>query len=114
MIDIYDIALLIPVTLLLMSWWRASGQKGVAVAAARAYCKDRNLQMLDQTLVFTRYRIERDLRHTRPQRRLCRIYEFDYCPDGVERRTGEIILSGYSVLRVILHSDVLEITDFGN
>jgi hypothetical protein len=110
-IDIYDIALLIPLSLVLMYWWRASGQKGIAVAAARAYCKDRNLQMLDQTLVFTRYRIERDARR---RRRLCRIYEFDYCPDGVERQTGEIILSGYSVLRVILHSDVLEITDYGN
>jgi hypothetical protein len=111
MYDIYDIAALIPVFLLMLYWWRSSGQKSVAVAAARAYCKDRKLQMLDETLVFTRYRIERDARR---QRRLCRIYEFDYCPDGMERQTGEIVVSGYKVLRVILHSDVLEITDYGN
>ncbi|MEY4641680.1 MAG: hypothetical protein RLZZ227_1674 [Pseudomonadota bacterium] len=111
MYDIYDIALLIPLTLVVMYWWRASGQRSVALIAARAYCKERNLQLLDESLVFTRYRIERD---TRRMRRLCRIYEFDYCPDGLERETGEIILSGYSVLRVILHSDALEITDYGN
>jgi hypothetical protein len=98
--------------LLVMGWWRSSGQKGVAVAAARAYCKDRNLQMLDETLVFTRYRLEHDAR--RKRRRLCKIYEFDYSPGGMDRETGEIILSGYSVLRVILHSDALEITDYGN
>jgi len=109
--DIYDIALLIPLILAIMYWWRTSGQKSVAVAAARAYCKDRSLQFLDETLVFTRYRIERD---SLRRRRLCRIYEFDYCPDGVNRLTGEIILRGYRVLRVILHSDVLEITDYGN
>lgn len=109
--DIYDVALLIPIALALMYWWRSSGQKDVAVSAARAYCKDRNLQLLDETLVFTRYRVERD---SHRKRRLCRIYAFDYCPDGVDRLSGEIILSGYRVLRVILHSDVLEITDYGN
>lgn len=110
-IDIYDIVLLIPIILVLMYWWRSAGQKDVAVHAARVYCKERNLQFLDETLVFQRYRIERDSRN---QRRLCRIYEFDYCPDGVNRLTGEIILRGYRVLRVILHADVLEITDYGN
>ena len=111
MYTIYDIALLIPCALLLLYWWRASGQKSLAVTAARAYCKNRNLQLLDESLVFTRFRLERDNRN---RRRLCRLYEFDYCPDGMERMTGEIIVSGYSVLRVILHSDVLEITDYGN
>ncbi len=111
MVDIYDIAVLVPVALVLLYWWRASGQKNVAVAAARAYCKDRNLQLLDETLVFTRFRIDRD-RHNR--RRLCRVYEFDYCPDGMDRQTGEIILSGYTVLRAILHGGALEITEFGN
>ncbi len=111
MYDIYDIALLIPLALVCLYWWRSSGQKSVAVSAARSYCKERNLQLLDETLVFTRYRIERD---SRRHRRVCRIYEFDYCPDGMDRQTGEIILSGYTVLRVILHSGVLEITDYGN
>lgn len=107
--DIYDIVLLIPLVLVLLYWWRTSNQKDVAVHAARVYCKDRNLQFLDETLVFRRHRFERDARN---QRRLCRIYEFDYCPDGVNRLSGEIILRGYKVLRVILHADTLEITEY--
>ena len=110
-IDIYHVALLIPVMLGGMYWWRTINQKEVAVGAARAYCKDRNLQLLDETLVFKRYRMERE---SRTRRRLCRIYEFDYSAHGTDRETGEIILSGYRVLRVILHSTVLEITDYGN
>ena len=111
MYDIYDLALALPLLLLLMYWWSSCGQKSVAVAAARSYCKERELQLLDETLVFYRFRFERDSRN---QRRLCRIYHFDYCLTGADRHSGEIILSGYSVLRVILHSGPLEITEYDN
>ena len=111
MYDIYDLAIVVPLLLLLMYWWSSSGQKSVAVAAARSYCKQRELQLLDETLAFCRFRLERDSCN---QRRLCRIYEFDYCLNGVDRHSGEIILNGYSVLRVILHSGTLEITEYGN
>lgn len=111
MYDIYDLILLIPFGLLLMYWWRSSEQKSVAVAAARAYCKNRNLQLLDETLLFKRFSLERNQRN---RRRLCRLYEFDYSVAGQDREAGEIILSGFTVLRVILHSDVLEITEYGN
>ena len=110
MYDIYDILLVCPLVLLLWYWWRSSGQHGVAVAAARAYCKERQLQMLDETLAFKRWRIERD---SRRRRHLCRIYEFDYSRAGEDRHIGELILCGHRVLRVILHSDVLEITEYG-
>lgn len=111
MYDIYDLVFALPFLFLLVYWWRSSGQKSVAIAAARAYCKERQLQLLDETLLFRRFRLERDHRR---QRRLCRIYEFDYSKAGEDRHTGEIIVSGYSILRVILHSDVLEITEYGN
>lgn len=109
MYDIYDVMLLIPLTLLLWYWWRSSEQKSVAVAAARAYCKERNLQLLDETLLFKRWRFTRD---DYQRRRLCRLYEFDYSRNGEDRESGEIILCGYQVLRVILHSGVLEITEY--
>ena len=109
MYDIYDLALVLPLILLLMYWWDSSGQKRAAIAAARSFCKQRQLQMLDETLAFRRFRIERDSRN---QRRLCRIYHFDYCRTGEDRHVGEIILSGYSVLRVILNSGTLEITEY--
>jgi hypothetical protein len=110
MYDIYDLALLIPVILLVIYWWRSSEQHAVAVAAAREYCRERDLQLLDETLQFRRMRLERD---ARGNKRLCRIYEFDYSMDGKDRHSGEIILTAYVVLRVILHSEVLEITEYG-
>jgi hypothetical protein len=109
MLDIYELALLLPLSLLVIYWWRASEQKSVAVAGARAYCKERELQLLDETLVFSRFRLERNLHG---KRRLCRVYEFDYSRAGTDRQVGEIVLSGHSILRVILHSQVLEITEF--
>ena len=109
MYDIYDLALLIPFVLLVIYWWRSSEQKSVAIAAARNYCRERELQLLDETLQFRRFRM---IRNTRGQTRLCRIYEFDYSLDGKDRHNGEIILCGYVVLRIILHSTVLEITEY--
>lgn len=109
MYDIYDIILLIPLVMLLVYWWHTSEQKRVAVVAARNYCSQRKMQLLDESLVFKKFRLERDLLR---RRSLCRVYEFDYCPDGNERHTGEIVLNGLKVMRVIVHSDVLEITQY--
>jgi len=106
---IYDLAIGLPVVTLLTYWWISSDQKKTAIAAARSYCTKRGLQLLDETLVSHRFRLERDSRN---RRRLCRIYQFDYCQTGTDRHSGEITLSGYSVLRVILDSAVLEITEF--
>jgi hypothetical protein len=109
MYDIYAIIKLLPLVLLAMYWWRSSEQKSVAVAGARSYCTERELQLLDETLVFSRFRLERNLHGARS---LCRVYEFDYSRAGTDREVGEIVLSGYRILRVILHSEVLEITEF--
>lgn len=109
MLNIYELTLLLPVILGAVYWWRASEQKRVAVAGAREYCRERNLQLLDETLVFKRLRLDRDQRN---KRRLLRIYEFDYSMAGQDRDSGEIILKGDTILRVILNRQNLEITEF--
>ncbi|HWK53572.1 MAG TPA: DUF3301 domain-containing protein [Hyphomicrobiales bacterium] len=130
MYDIYDLILCLPLVFLGVYWWRASEQKRIAVAGARAYCRERGLQLLDETLVFRHLRLERESRvaparalpapkPSKPslvrlglRRQLCRVYEFDYSRAGEDRNSGEIVLSGYRILRVILHSEVLEITNY--
>jgi hypothetical protein len=129
MYDIYDILPFVALFLVACYWWRASEQKRIAVTGARAYCQERGLQLLDETLVFKYHRIEKESLpplppattlppqsgapiRLRPHKHLCRVYEFDYSRDGQDRHTGEIILSGYRILRVILHSQVLEITNY--
>ncbi|MES2626340.1 MAG: DUF3301 domain-containing protein [Pseudomonadota bacterium] len=111
MYDIYDLMTWIPLVLLVIYWWRSSEQKRIALAAARSYCKERNLQLLDETLLFEKFSFDRTWGKGRT---LVRKYSFDYCLQGQDRHTGEIILSGYRVLRIILQSDVLDITEFGN
>lgn len=109
MYTLYDLMLLIPLVLTAMYWWHTSQQKTIALQGARDYCRQRNLQLLDESLVFRKFRLERNLHQ---QRHLCRVYDFDYCPDGSDRKTGEIVLNGFRILRVILQSDVLEITQY--
>ena len=94
---------------LLAYWWRISGQKAAAMERARHHCEQRGLQLLDQSLVFARYRLERDYRG---HRRLCRLYEFDFCSDGEERYKGMVMLTGYSVLRIVLQTSNSEVTEF--
>jgi hypothetical protein len=109
MLTLLDIVLFIPFILAAAYWWRTSEQKVIAVTGARNYCKQRNMQLLDDSLAFSKLRFERNLHQ---HRYLCRVYEFDYSPDGRDRRSGEIVLHGNSILRVILQSDVLEITQY--
>lgn len=109
MLDIYELALLFPILLIAAHWWRSSGQHSIAMAGARAHCKERGLQLLDESLVFRQYRIERPKGKSR---RLCRIYEFDYSPSGQDRESGQLVLTGQTILRIILDRDALEITDF--
>ena len=111
MFDIYDIVMWSPLVLLLVYWWHSSEQKRIAIAAARAYCKQRNLQLLDETLLFEKFSLDRSWNNRRV---LCRKYSFDYCLSGQDRHSGEIILDGYRVLRIIVQQGGLDITEFGN
>jgi hypothetical protein len=111
MYDIYDLILWSPLILLLAYWWRSSEQKRIAIAAARAYCKERNLQLLDETLLFENFSLDRTWGKGRT---LCRKYSFDYCLNGQDRHSGQIILDGYRVFRIILQHGALDITEYGN
>jgi hypothetical protein len=92
-----------------MYWWRISEQKTFAIRNAKEYCKGRNVQLLDQTLVFKGLRLGKT---NNKRRKLCRVYEFEFSSNGEDRYQGEIILSGFNFLRVILALDELEITEY--
>jgi hypothetical protein len=109
MFDIYDLTFCFIGLLLIAYWWRISGQKTHALNRAKQHCEKSGLQFLDQTLVFIRHRIEKD---ARGKRHLCRFYEFDFSIEGEERRKGEIMLSGFYVIRIVLEKDYLEVTEF--
>jgi hypothetical protein len=90
-------------------WWRSRGHHGIALASAKKYCFERDIQLLDETLVFSKFAITRAANR---KRYFTRIYTFDFCRDGMDRHKGEIIMHGYLVLRVMLEGDALEITEY--
>jgi hypothetical protein len=109
MLTINELAMLLPLLALGAWWWRSRGQHAIAMRGAREYCRERGLQLLDESLVFRNFRIERPLGR---KRRLCRVYEFDYSRGGQDRENGLVFLWRDTVLRIILDSEVLEITDY--
>lgn len=111
MLSINELAMLLPLLALGAWWWRGRGQHAIAIRGARDYCRERGLQLLDDSLVFRHYRLERPPGR---KRRLYRVYEFDYSRGGQDRENGLLFLWRDSVLRIILDSEVLEITDYQN
>ncbi len=109
MFDLYDLILWSCLVGLLSYWWHASGLKARALKVVRRHCRERQLQFLDDTLVFKGFRLVR-----RPHRtpRLLRLYEFDFCTDGMDRFKGFLELSGTVVHRIVLETGQLEITDY--
>lgn len=108
MFDLQDLMLAFLAALLLMAWWRAGTQKMRALAVASRHCERLGLQLLDETLAFSRHRLLRD---ARGRRRLCRIYEFDFCSNGMNRHSGEIVMSGLYALRIVLEDNGLEVIE---
>lgn len=104
-----DLSFIFILLLAIIYWWRSLGQHGVALASARKYCKERDIQLLDETLVFSKFAMTRAGNN---RRYFSRVYAFDFCRDGMDRHKGEIILHGYSVIRVMLEGETLEITEY--
>lgn len=92
-------------------WWRIGAQKSRALDITARQCARLELQLLDQTLAFRRHRLLTD---ARGRKRLCRVYEFDFCSDGEDRRSGEIAMAGLTLLplRMVLETDTLEVIEF--
>ncbi len=109
MYDIYDVIIFFMLVLIIMYWWRTTEQKTFAIRTAKLYCDERDMQLLDQTLVFKKLQFKKNNGHGL---KLYRVYEFDFSNNGEDRYKGEIMLSGFNFVRVILEMDKLEISEF--
>ena len=74
-------------------WVNGTRAHEIAVRACVKGCKERGVQLLDQTVGITSIRPKR----TSGGLRLRRIYSFDFSDQGVERYNGHITLVGYHV-----------------
>ena len=109
MISLTDLVLFFLLVLAVVYWWRGRETHTHALANARHYCQQRNIQLLDETLVFQKFTFATA---ANGRRYFCRVYNFDFCPDVTDRYKGEIILRGNRVMRVVLESEDLEITEY--
>ena len=75
--------------------WKANVEaRTVANQAAHDACERDGLQLLDGTVAFKSWRVDRD---RRGRLALRRTYVFDYSDDGTSRRQGFVILRGREV-----------------
>ena len=109
MFSLSDLIAFLGLLLLVVYWWRSREQHQLALSSARKYCKEREIQLLDETLVFSKFAMTQA---SNRRKYFSRVYRFDFCRDGMDRHKGEIILRGYSVLRVMLETEQLEITQY--
>lgn len=109
MFSIYELCAFLLLVLVIIYWWRSREQHAVALTSARKYCQERDIQLLDDTLVFRKYSFAEA---GNKKKYFSRIYTFDFCMDGTDRHKGEIVLRGFSVIRVLLETEQLEITQY--
>ena len=94
-----SIFLLLLIVVLVLLWQASQRSRDTAIATARQTCQQQGLQFLDGTAA---------LEGIKPYFTsadgpgLQRTYTFDYSEDGIERRTGCIILRNTRVSAVLL------------
>lgn len=86
--------LLVLLGVLALLWQSSMRARDAANAAAREACGERGVQLLDGTVAFRQFRLQRG-RDGRMG--LQRTYVFDYSEDGETRRQGFVIVAGRRV-----------------
>lgn len=93
--------LLLPLGLGLLYWWDTSAAKDRARSVAKQQCQQQDLQLLDDTVVLKKTRLNRDHKgHISPLRQ----FTFEFSSDGEQRTQGELHLLGKKVTH--LHLEV--------
>ena len=72
-------------------WHSSMGAREAANRIAQETCSRAVVQLLDGTVAFAGFRLQRD---ARGRRRVLRTYTFDYTSDGFERAQGFVVLAG--------------------
>lgn len=80
-------------------WWNSSRARELAIGHARRRCQQDELQFLDYTVSQAGIAMARD---DHGRRCLERTYRFECTLQGVHRDSGEVIMRGHRLLRVVL------------
>jgi len=86
-----ELLLIIALLIASISWFTTMRARDQARVAVSRVCKQHNLQLLDQTVALSGFKIARSNRGGLTLRRL---FRFDYSEDGVTRSNGSIWMKG--------------------
>ena len=90
-------------TLAYRVWHVALDAREAANRIARETCSKAVVQLLDETVAFSGFRMGRD---GQGRRKLLRTYTFDYTNDGFARQQGFVVLSSRGIEAVGLAGDL--------
>lgn len=94
-----DVGIALVFFVLVFLWWTAQGAKQLALQATRQYCRQMDVQLLDDVVALRGFWLKRD---ENGGVRIWRSYNFEFTATGNERYQGRIILLGRSVEQILL------------
>jgi Protein of unknown function (DUF3301) len=98
-IDIYGLLWLLVICSIAILWYKNLAYKDLAYKSALQFCREADVQLLDQTIVLRSIRPAKDLRH---KWFLRRHYQFEFTSTGADRYKGSVTLLGKAVIDIQL------------
>lgn len=97
--DLSTVIVLMLIGAVVAFWWKARETQERALKAARAYCENMGLQLLDECVAEASWHLTRD-----EQGRFCllREFQFEFTSTGYERYTGEVVMKGQRLQQVFV------------
>ena len=89
---------------ILSFWWQSDKVKALALSHVYRYCKNQNLQLLDQTMVLKGVWMERDEEGSLGIRRR---YTFEFTSTGEVRNHGKVEIFGRRLVNLELEPHIL-------
>jgi Protein of unknown function (DUF3301) len=98
-LDIYGVFWLLAFVSVAILWYKNLAYKDLAYKSALQFCREADVQLLDQTIVLRSIRPAKDLRQ---QWFLRRHYQFEFTSTGADRYKGGVTLLGKMVMDIQL------------
>ncbi|GAA3919773.1 DUF3301 domain-containing protein [Litoribacillus peritrichatus] len=99
MYELSDLFVLFILIMILSYWWKSRGHKEIAYRAAKQYCVNMDLELLDQAVALRGLWFKRD---EDGRLKAWRSYIFEFSSDGESRYQGRVITLGNKILKIEL------------
>lgn len=88
-------------------WWSSAQCRETAILLARKACRQCSVQLLDETVILSKLRLQRN---QRGHINIARWYSFEFSTSGHNRRSGVIELLGQQLTNMHLDLDEQELS----